>query len=210
MGQRTVYSIVHGIPTDPPARARALLDQALSVFPLPGPDPNQNRPAHYPPLVRGEREHWGVVYPGSLLMYDNAWQIAREISRATGAVHLELRIQEGDHWDCTLYRVEEVIANFSTRVRYFDENPPAYPWKAGNLEAFAGGWGIAPERVAPYLIDWDSLDEPRKVHPDDQCETGDFCQVFDFMRTLGISPEPGVHPGLFRFVEPGWVMAPRT
>lgn len=57
---------------------------------------------------------------GILTMADDAWALAEGLSRRYARPWMELRSQEGDHWDFTLYRAGEVVADFSTRVAAFE------------------------------------------------------------------------------------------
>ncbi len=122
-------------------------------------------------------------------------------------------MQEGDHWDFTLQRGDQMLANFSTRVRYFnDSRKVGRPWKQGDLQTFADAWGIDPRLVAPYLFDWDRRrtpaewllrHKPRRSMPDDKFCIGDVLQILDFMRVIGIA-EPFGHPDRFELTIPVW------
>lgn len=126
MGVRTVYSVVKPLP---PAAVREALDEVIAA--LPGPPPRESKWSdyHYAP---GSRELVAVSGADSLTLSDGAWQVARAIAVPRRLLAMELRVQEGNHWDFTLYRGEEVIADFSTPVGYWDNDPASpRPWKAG-------------------------------------------------------------------------------
>src|SRR5262245_35144477 len=157
MGERTRWSIVKGIPA---AEVHAAIDAALAV--LPGPPPAVPRSADWK-WTLGGREVQGVCTGEVLVLCDDAWELAQEIAVQRGLHELELRVQEGDHWDFTLCRGRDVVADFSTRVGYFDDGPSVpRPWKCGSLRVFVEAWGVSPDVVAPYLVDWDSLPAPRR------------------------------------------------
>jgi hypothetical protein len=117
---------------------------------------------------------------------------------------LELRVQESDHWDLTAYYRGEVVADFSTRVGYFDPDPTTpRPWKKGDAGAFCKCWNLPLEQVQPYLIDWDSRPTGKLARDGDNWPNGDWRQVFDFMRVLKVA-DPGGHPVQFKFNAQGW------
>lgn len=95
------------------------------------------------------------------------------------------------------------MADFSTRVGYFndDEDAPR-PWKQGDATAFAETWQVPLKSVSPYLFDWDMLAMPTQV-AGDQYSAGDWCQVFDFMRAIGLE-YPHDNPKQFLFDYPAW------
>jgi hypothetical protein len=196
---RIIYSIVKGVDA---ASTRPALTEAASA--LPGPAPDNSRWSDHA-YVHGEREMVGVVHGDTLCISDNAHQLAGEIARRTGALHMELRIQEGDHWDFSLYQANQLIADFSTRVGAWEPDSTApRPWKRGSLETFARAWGVEPNAVEPYLIDWDALREPIYVEQGNEFRTHDWRQVLDFMRVIGVAA-PDSHPERFLFSVPAWV-----
>ena len=194
----TVYSAIKGVDSD---RARSAIEEALTV--LPGKAPQHSRWDDYQHTVRMQ-PMVGVVSNGVLCLADNAWMLAFEIARRLNAVHMELRVQEGDHWDFSLYRAGTLLADFSTRVGAFHEDPEVpRPWKAGDIHAFADAWDISVDRIAPYLIDWDAQSQPSWAMQGDKYPTGDWCQILDFMQTIGVIPPHG-HPDRFEFEVPRW------
>ena len=147
-----------------------------------------------------------LAHGGALTIIDDAWLLARELARILDAPHLELRVQEGNHWDFTLYCGNNLIADFSTNVAYFNADSSApRPWKQGNAELFSRTWNVPLARVAPYLIDWESLPAPEYVISGDHFPTGDWQQVFDFMQAIGVEA-PHDNPDAFEFSAPCWQM----
>lgn len=202
MGERTRWSIVKGLP---PEQAQAAIAEALAA--LPGPPPATPPRSTWQP-TRGAREVFGVCRGDTLTLCDDAWTLAQEIASRRGLFELELRVQEGDHWDFTLFRGREVVADFSTRVSYFDDDPRiGRPWKLGMPHAFAAAWGIPLDRVAPYLVDWDALPAPRLATPASRVPSGDWREVLDFMDLIGAASPYG-HPDRFNIQMPVWTMAP--
>mgnify|MGYP007073184576 CR=1 FL=1 len=198
MSTRVRYSIVKGVPADD---VRALIDDAITQFP--GPRPRSSRWSDFQPAVQPS-EKIALMCGETLVLADDAWKLARAIANRLETPYLELRVQEGDHWDFTLMHADEIIADFSTRVSYFndDESAPR-PWKRGSGEAFCSRWGVSLERVDPCLVDWDALEEPRKTGPADAYATGGWEQIIDFMRVLGVE-NPYGHPDSFPVVVPMW------
>lgn len=198
MSNSTVYSIIKGVTL---GRARSAIEEALTV--LPGKEPQHSRWSDYGYAVRMQ-PMVAIVSNDVLCIADNAWILAFEIARRQNAIHMELRVQEGDHWDFSLYHAGALLADFSTRVGAFNEDPEApRPWKTGDIHAFADAWDIAVDRIAPYLIDWDAQSQPNWATPGDEYPTGDWCQILDFMQTIGVVPPHG-HPDRFEFEVPKW------
>jgi hypothetical protein len=145
-----------------------------------------------------------LACPDAVVVTDDAWRLAAEMGRLLDAPYLELRVQEGDHWDFTLYHRTQVVADFSTKVSYFDSNPAApRPWKLGDAAAFSNLWNVPLPRVLPYLIDWELLTAPRFVAEGDRFPAGDWRQIVDFMRVIGVE-DPLDNPGHFQFEVPAW------
>ena len=199
MGLRLVFSILKPVPR---AFARAWVAEALSA--LPGDAPRTN-PADSWQYRLGTTELRVVAGAETINITEQAWRFASSIAARHNLLHLELRAQEGAHWDFTLFRGTDVVADFSTDVGYFDQDEHApRPWKEGDLTTFADAWGIPAPAVAPYLFDWRAHPQPRRITSADNCEEGDVGQIFDFMRVLGIE-DPLSHPDQFTLAVPTWI-----
>jgi hypothetical protein len=109
---------------------------------------------------------------------------------------LELRVQEGSHWDYSLYRGGEYLENFSTLPEYWGDDDPSWiASQRGNPQLLADVWRIELSKVENYSKQWGYVvDEEQscydtilrgKAYPDDEYEYGDCWQVYDFLRTLG-------------------------
>lgn len=198
MAERNRYSLIKGIA---PERSKELIARAAGS--LPGPPPRESKWSDWT-YLRGTRSVEAVATSDTLTLFDDAWQLAVEIAKLANCPHLELRVQEGEHWDFTLFQNGAVVADFSTDVAYFNADPSApRPWKAGNAELFAAAWKVPIDRVLPYLIDWGQQSQPTIAVPGDRFPTHDWCQVFDFLKTLGID-DPHSHPSRFEFEIPAW------
>lgn len=201
MSVRTRYSLIKGVNLEIAQRAIAEAGRLL-----PGDPPAQSKWSDWTHVV-SPKSFNAVVVNDILVMTDDAWPVAREIARLVDAPHLELRVQESDHWDFTLYRQDAAIADFSTSVAYFDDNPASpRPWKMGSAEAFAKAWGIPENEILPYFVDWNSLPSSRICRTGDDYPTHDWRQIFDFMAALG-ADEPDGHPDKFTFSVPSWESA---
>src|SRR5262245_57288378 len=127
MATRTRYSIVKcGTSTD----AHKLIGKAQKG--MPGPFPGGSRWGDSRYLVR-PRKLSALSCSDAVIMADDAWSLASEMARLADCAHLELRVQESNHWDFTLYKGKDLIADFSTNVLYFDADEAARrPWKQGD------------------------------------------------------------------------------
>ena len=195
---RFSISIIKGLQ---PQAARAAIDAAPAH--LPGPPPRESRWSdfRYQPVPHPLRCR---INGDITVMGYEARPLARHIVEAHGVLGMEVRVQEGDHWDFSLCRGSTLIADFSTRVGYFNDDPAARrPWKSGSIHDFSTAWEIEPAAVAPYLIDWDSVPELGLALPTDQCPAGDWGQVFDFLRALNVQ-DPHADPASFRVEIPRW------
>jgi hypothetical protein len=198
MATRSRYSIIKGVAG---GNAKRLIEQATRAFP--GPRPESSKWSDWRQVVQ-PKSMSAVVHGDTVTIIDDAWLLAEQLARMLGAPHLELRVQESNHWDFSLYGQGELIADFSTNVAYFDDNPSAArPWKHGGAEAFAKTWDVPLDRVAPYLIDWGSLAATQYAVPGDRFPAGDWLQVFDFMQAIGAAA-PHDNPEAFEFIAPWW------
>ena len=82
-----------------------------------------------------------------------------------------------------------MIADFSTRVNYFNPDPePSPPWKKGDAATFEKYWNVPTKTVSPYLIDWDSVNSPGYAVAGDRYRIGNWCQIVDLMAAPSVSP----------------------
>jgi len=201
MSVRTRYSVIKGVNQE---IAKKAIADATKLFP--GDSPGQSKWSDWTHVVR-PKSFDAFVSDDVLIITDDAWPVAKEIAQIVDAPHLELRVQESDHWDFTLYHHGAAIADFSTRVAYFDDDPASpQPWKMGSVGAFANAWEIPEDRILPYLVDWNSLPSSRICREGDKYPTHDWRQMFDFMTALGVS-RPDNHPNSFAFSVPSWESA---
>lgn len=210
MGGRVCFSVLRGVPLDDfPATA---IDAARELMRTP---PQQSKWTDHPyePTPTKFVSLWSndiltMSVWSSLIVPDSAWPMAQALSRKYECPWMELRQQEGDHWDFGLWRAGEPVADFSTRVAAFDyEGVQPRPWKSGDPEVVAQTWGAPLARIERYLVDWDSL--PRSVLGVEKAyETDSFCygdcdQLYDFMRAIGACAPCG-HPERIEFEAPTW------
>lgn len=198
MSHRITYSVIRGVE---PSRAKHVLAEAAKS--LPGSSPQNSKWSDFPYVV-ASKKIVALAVPDALVLTSDAWPLAQEVARLVDEPHLELRIQEGDHWDFTLFHRTQVIADFSTRVSYFNsDSAVSRPWKQGSAETFASAWNVPLARVAPYLSDWDSLTAPAFAAEGDSYPSGEYWQILDFMRAMGVD-DPGNHPQHFECDMPTW------
>jgi hypothetical protein len=142
-----------------------------------------------------------LVYPAR----DNLAVFIRDLSWALGgAPYLEARIQEGSHWDYSLCRGMECLDQFSTHPSYWDgeDDPLTRLHQMGRPEMLSLVFGVPTECFEGYLkhwySDWDEETEEYRVkregkaYPEDRSAYGDYEQLWDFLRSLGISDPCGV------------------
>ncbi|MEM7146309.1 MAG: hypothetical protein AAF591_14325 [Verrucomicrobiota bacterium] len=106
---------------------------------------------------------------------------------------IELRIQEGDHWDYTLHQASALIDRFSTSPAYWGLSPETY---RGDAALLAGIWQIAPAKIEAYLRHWtpELYTAKTRAYPTDAAAYGDYNQLFDFMRALDVAePVDSIH-----------------
>lgn len=198
MSVRTRYSIIKGVNLETVNEA---ISDATKLFP--GDPPKHSSWSDWTYIVV-PKSYDAFVSADMLVLTDDAFLVAKEIARLVDAPHLELRVQESDHWDFSLNHHDALIADFSTRVAYFDNNPTSpQPWKMGSAEAFANAWGIPKDKILPYLVDWNALPSRRVCREGDKYPTDDWRQVFDFMTALGINQLDKLADS-FAFSVPTW------
>ncbi len=201
MSVRTRYSIVKGVNQE---IANQVIAEATKLFPKAPLKPSKSSDWIH---VAGSQSFDAFVSADMLVITNDAWTVAKEIARIVDAPHLELRVQESDHWDFSLFHHDALVADFSTRVAYFNDDPTSpRPWKLGSAEIFANIWGISKEKIQPYLVDWNALPCRRACREGDKYPTDDWRQVFDFMSALGID-QPDNHRDSFAFAVPSWEIA---
>lgn len=111
-----------------------------------------------------------------------------------GRLHwIEVRIQEGSHWDYALHEGGVVVDQFSTDPDYFHE-PHDQAHLAGDAAKLAAYWRIPLVKIDRYLRPWGRrrIDEDTheyilsdKAYPEDEAGCGNCDQFFDFVRALG-------------------------
>ena len=138
--------------------------------------------------VPGDIEYFYYHQNEMLVIYDGAFDIASKISCSLNLPHLELRIQEGDHWDLSLYKNNELVADFSVKKSYFNSNlSDKNPWKYGSYDEFIKIWGETNRDLSKYFVDWTSVNEDYKCYDTDRHNVNDYLQIYDLMDGFGIS-----------------------
>jgi hypothetical protein len=114
---------------------------------------------------------------------------------------IELRMQEGHHWDYWLFVGDEIADKFSTCPQYWDgeETPQSYiDEQRGNPELLASLWRTPVERIERYFMQWGYVPDENgeyeddyrfvlqgRAYPGDECEYGNLYQFIDVLRALG-------------------------
>ena len=104
------------------------------------------------------------------------------------------RIQEGSHWDYSLFVGQDNLDNFSTLPEYWDDDPAFHASRRGDAGLLARTWQIERGAIENYLRPWGYvlIDEDTyettlrgKAYPGDESGYGDIWQMNDFLRALG-------------------------
>ena len=157
-------------------------------------------PGWSPALSRAQGRNVAIVMQD----FDGGYYLmSKAVAQSLGCVWIQVRVQEGTLWDYSLYRGGELIDNYSSYPEYWDIEPDP-EWlqqQRGSPRVLSEAWGVPQPRIERYLIQWkmgplpghdpdDSycLDKS-KAYPEDQHPYGEWLQMYDFMRALGI-PDP--------------------
>lgn len=140
---------------------------------------------------------------GIALVYSGKNQVSpffRELSwKLGGACYLEARIQEGSLWDYSLYRGMQHLDQFSTHPLYWTEESDTLQllYDQGRPEMLSVAFGVPVQKFERYMrywySDWDESAEcfrtalKGKAYPEDQHSYGEYEQMWDFLRSLGIT-----------------------
>lgn len=138
---------------------------------------------------------------------------ARDVTSALGGVPcMVARIQDGSHWDYSIFRGFEHLDQFSTFPQYWEneEDPVTILAKRGNPELVSLIFDTPIARFEPYLKHWRSGWNPEtqshkhklqgKAFPDDRCEYGNYEQLWDFLDSIGIhDPASGRYSEIVRW-----------
>jgi hypothetical protein len=198
MADRTVYSIIRGI---------SLESSKIVLAELSNDDP--------PELMKTTKwsdwisvpafiDHYFYHANETLVIFDKACYIASKISSRFDLPHLELRIQDGDHWDLSLYKNNNLVVDFSVKKSYFDADlNDRNPWKFGSYEDFIKIWGRVNRDISRYFIDWTAIDHGFKCYDSDGYAANNYMQIYDFMSAIGIAmPEEDDGYSIIKFK--GW------
>lgn len=119
-------------------------------------------------------------------------------SALEGTPYMEARIQDGSHWDYSLYRGPLHLDQFSTYPQYWDdeEDPIATLFASGWPEMLSLVFDVPSERFERYLrhwyANWDANAEEfrtrleGKAYPHDKSGYCNYDQMWDFLASLGI------------------------
>jgi hypothetical protein len=127
---------------------------------------------------------------------DRGYLLMSRLSTLLNAYMFNLRVQEGSHWDFTLFRGSKVIDDFSTLPQYWDpDDVRLQEAKKGHPEVVAKAWGIPFERVAKYMVNWGYIEPDEdgpyqillrdKAYETDKYNYGDIWQSLDFLHAIG-------------------------
>ena len=122
------------------------------------------------------------------------YAFSAELGHILDVPWIELRIQESNHWDYTLYHGKECLDDFSTCPQYYEDDEEHLKLKRGQPQILSKTWGIPLDRIERYLVNWGTRINRKtkeeefvlkgKAYPDDEFEYGDYEQYFDVLRVL--------------------------
>lgn len=116
---------------------------------------------------------------------------------------MEARVQEGSHWDFSLYLGGEHLDTFSTLPEYWvdmtclsAEDREFLDSRRGRPDVLAKTWNVPQSSIENYMRawGWHASEEEVGIHETllrgrayakDECEYGDIWQLYDFLRALG-------------------------
>jgi hypothetical protein len=110
--------------------------------------------------------------------------MSRIIAEAGGST-LTIRWQDGDSWQITLKEGTQVVADFNSDPRCYDEErDQEAAFRAGRT--IAARWGLAEERIIEYFRYFEDTDEEARAYPEDEHRAGGADQLHDFMRAADL------------------------
>lgn len=137
--------------------------------------------------------HAGDVHSLYVPYQGSDYHFCKKVGELGRLPWIEVRIQEGSHWDYALHSGAEVVDQFSTDADYFHEKDDQAHLK-GDAAKLAALWNIPLEKIDRYIRPWGRQNEDDetyhyvlsgKAYPDDQAPYGSYEQFFDFVRALG-------------------------
>ncbi|MBB6430158.1 hypothetical protein [Algisphaera agarilytica] len=168
-----------------------------------------------------EITHQGVVHTVQMPYQSLDFQFRERLGEVLKLPWLELRIQEGHHWDYSLYLGNQHRHCFSCAPWYWGFSAQEQKSRRGNPKELASLWDMDVTEINRYLHCWpETIDEddpstevspgvtvqkldleqalsPRtkptdtRAYPGDKFTIGDYDQIFDFMSALGVHPDVG-------------------
>lgn len=127
-----------------------------------------------------------VLYPNGF----DAWDAAsEELSRTLSAPVFSLHIHDSALWMYRLFDHGREVDRFNPLPDYWEpvDEAERARWRGDPNIVSATVPGVAPDRVASYLVPWDAeAVGDDKAYPDDEFPIGSDWQVCDFMRALGL------------------------
>jgi hypothetical protein len=130
-----------------------------------------------------------VLYPGDFLDWDGASQyLSQRLSKPVFSFH----IHDGDLWMYVLYDNGDIVDQFNPMPDYWQEldEEERRSWQGNASEVARRISGLAPEKVAKYLVRWGddvfASQVRTKAYPSDEFYYGDDWQLVDFMNKLGL------------------------
>ena len=124
-------------------------------------------------------------------------EVLRSVAYQLGGIWMDVRYQDGDCWDLSVYKGAEHMCSHSVNpwaheVR-FKYNQDHVDYRINKLCKL---WPAQAERMRPYLLPWREpvrklgltrfVARKGKAYPTDEYTYGDADQIHDFLRVFGI------------------------
>lgn len=124
-------------------------------------------------------------------------QYLRPLGLQFGCVWMDVRYQDGDTWDLSLYEGPDHRCSHSVYPWAHEERyRPRPDHIAYRINRVCEYWPRVAARLQPYLLLWRMpirrhgrvrwMPRPGKAHPDDRHPYGDAEQIYDVLRVFGI------------------------
>ena len=93
-----------------------------------------------------------------LIERHGTYGLLRNVGEPLDIPWMELRIQEGSHWDYSLMKGTEDVCDYSTFPEYFDNDPARLEMFKGDAQLFAQTWRVPLESIDRYHLQWGPME----------------------------------------------------
>jgi hypothetical protein len=101
--------------------------------------------------------HHGDAVHTVFIAEHGTYGLLRNVGEGLDIPWMELRIQEGSHWDYSLMKGSEDVCSYSTFPEYFDTAPAFFRMFKRNARRFSKTWGVPLDRIDRYHLEWNPV-----------------------------------------------------